>query len=231
MKTENIVIVGISTAANNICRFIEKYRAFNILGFAVDSQYKMQDTFLDRPVYELECLHTVVDKTSTFLFVAMQWNHLNGDRRRLYERLKADGWKFANLISPTAVINGSLNGDNCWISDLVCIDTDAQVGNNVFVKVGAWVGDHAAISDHCFIGAKSTIGGGVKIGEQSFIGLGATVFDDTTIGRKCIVGATTAVKRNLPDFSVYKTSQEMFVTKQYPEDVMENKLQFKKNVR
>lgn len=228
---ENIVIIGTSVAANNICKFIEKYKLYNVLGFAVNREYKTEATYLDKPVYCIEELDLIIDKTKDYIFVAIQWNRLNADRRKVYEQLKGEGYKFANLVSPLASINGVLAGDNCWITDFVCIDTDAVIGNNVFVKVGALVGDHALIGDHCFIGAKSTVGGGVKVGEQSFIGLGSVVFDDTTVGKKCIVGAATALKRNLPDFSVYKTASDNFVVKEYSEDVIEQKLLFRKNVR
>ena len=228
---DNIIIIGTSVAANNICKFIEKYKLFNVLGFAVNREYRNEETYLGKPVYEIECLDQVLDKSKDYVFVAIQWNRLNADRRKVYEQLKAEGFSFANIVSPLASINGKLEGDNCWITDFVCIDTDAVIGNNVFVKVGAMVGDHAMIGDHCFIGAKSTVGGGVTIGEQSFIGLGAIVFDDTTVGRKCIVGAATALKRNLPDFSVYKTSLDSYIVKAYSEDVIEQKLLFRKNMR
>ena len=228
---DNIIIIGTSVAANNICKFVEKYKLYNVLGFAVNMEYKTEATYLDKPVYCIEELDQIIDKAKDYIFVAIQWNRLNADRRKVYEQLKGVGYKFANLISPLASINGTLTGDNCWITDFVCIDTDAVIGNNVFVKVGAWVGDHAQIGDHCFIGAKSTVGGGVHVGEQSFIGLGSVVFDDTTVGKKCIVGAATALKRNLPDYSVYKTTSDNYVVKEYSEDSIEKKLLFKKNVR
>lgn len=226
-----IVIIGTSVAASNICKFIEKYKLYDVIGFAVNQEYRTVNTYLDKPVYNVEELSLVIDKSRDYVFVAMQWNRLNADRRKVYENLKAGGYRFANLVSPLASINGKLTGDNCWITDFVCIDTDAVIGNNVFVKVGALVGDHAQVSDHCFIGAKSTIGGGVQIGEQSFIGLGAIVFDDTKVGKKCIVGAATALKRNLPEFCVYKTASDNFVVKEYAEDEIEQKLLFRKNVR
>ena len=228
---DRLVIIGTSIAANNILKFVKKYKLFEVIGFAVNREYRTVSTYLNKPVYDVESLNSIIDKTTDYLFVAIQWNRLNAERRKVYEQLKAEGYKFANLVSPLASINGVLVGDNCWITDFVCIDTDAMIGNNVFVKVGAWVGDHAWIGDHCFIGAKSTVGGGVKIGEQSFIGLGAIVFDDTVIGKKCIVGAATAIKRNLPNFSVYKTATETYLSKQYSEDEIESKLLYKKNVR
>ncbi len=228
---EKIVIIGTSVAASNVCKFIEKYHIYEVAGFAVNQEFMSAGTYLDKPVFAIENLDKLFDKAETPLFVAIQWNRLNADRRKVYEQLKGQGWRFANLVSPLASINGQLMGDNCWITDFVCIDTDAVIGNNVFVKVGAWVGDHAQVGDHCFIGAKSTVGGGVKVGEQSFIGLGAVVFEDTTIGRKCIVGAATALKRNLPDFCVYKTVSDSGLVKEYSEDIIESKLLFRKNVR
>ena len=179
----------------------------------------------------VEELDRVIDKCKDYLFVAIQWNRLNADRRKVYEKLKSEGYRCANLVSPLASINGQLAGDNCWISDFVCVDTDAVIGNNVFVKIGVCVGDHAIIGDHCFIGAKSMVGGGVKVGEQSFVGLGSIIFDDTIIGKKCIVGAATALKRNLPDFCIYKTCSDNYIIKSCLENEIEQKLLFKKNVR
>jgi len=226
-----LFIVGTSVAGNNICKFVEKYNLFEVAGFAVNRQYKTAETFLGKPIYCLEEIDQVMDKSKDFLFIAIQWNQLNADRRKVYETLKSMGYRFANLVSPLASINGQITGDNCWITDFVCIDTDARIGNDVFVQVGACVCDHALVGDHCFIAAKSTVGGGVKIGEQSFIGFGAIVFDDTTIGKKCIVGAATALKRNLSDYCVYKTSSDSCIVKEYSEDTIEQKLQFRKNVR
>ena len=37
---DNIIIIGTSIAANNIYKFIEKYKLFNVLGFAVNREYR-----------------------------------------------------------------------------------------------------------------------------------------------------------------------------------------------
>ena len=136
-------------------------------------------------------------------------------------------------------INARSIGDNFTICQLTTLgnkmhgrnDLIPTIGNNVFVKGSAFIGTHTVISDHCFIGAHSTIGGAVHIGEQSFVGMAAVVFDDVKVGKKCIVGASTALKRNLSDFSVYKSSINTYIEKNYKEDEIESKLMFNKNVR
>lgn len=226
-----IVIIGTSTAAKNVFCFIKKYNLFDIIGFAVDRDYKTEDSFCDLPIFTTDSLDAIIDKENDYLFVAIQWNNLNSDRKKVYCHLKSQGYKFANLISPTAIINGRIEGDNCWISDCVIIDFDAVIKNNVYLKIGAFIADGVSVENHSFIGARSIIAGGVKIGEQSFVGVGSVIFDNVKVGKKCIVGAATALKRNLEDFSVYKTQQDSYTVKQYTEAEIESKLQFKKNVR
>lgn len=228
---ERIVIIGTSSTAADIYQFIRKYALYEVLGFAVDKQYLKETSFWGLPVFATEQLDEILDKEKDFVFVAMQWNKLNADRRKVYERLKEKGFRFANLVSPTAIVNGQLRGENCLVFDLVSIEFNTTIGNNVFVKGGAFVGPVTRVADHCFIGAKSVVGGGVELGEQSFVGLGAVVFDDVKIGRKCLVGAATVLKRNLEDCSVYKTSLESYVKKTYTEEEIEEKLLFQKNVR
>lgn len=228
---EKLVIVGTSTTAATVFKFVQRYQLYDVLGFAVNRIYLTTNEYSGKPVYAIEDLDTIIDKDKDLLFVAMQWNKLNAERRTVYERLKNGGWHFANIISPYAVVNGKLEGDNCWIADGAIIDFGATIGNNVFVKIGAFVADNTHVADHCFIGAKSTIAGGCNIGEQSFVGLNSTIFDCTTIGRKCLVGACAVVKRNLPDFTRCKTSSDLCELKQFGEDEIESKLMFKKNIR
>ena len=227
----NIIIIGTSSTAEVILHFINRYSLYNVLGFAVDRKYKDKDSFFGLPVFCIEELDFVMDKNIDFLFVAMQWNNLNSDRKNVYLQLKKEGYKFANLISPTALINGNIVGENCWIADNVVVDYGATIADNVFIKVGASVLENVKVEKHCFIGGRSLIGGAAIIGEQSFVGLSAVIFDKVVVGRKCIVGACTALKRNLDDFSIIKTSMENNIITQYSEDIIESKLQFQKNIR
>lgn len=228
---EKLVIVGTSSTAIDLYEFITYHKLFEVVGFAVNKEYINADTFCGKPVYPLEELDLYIDKSSTKLFVAILWNKLNSDRRRVYEQLKAEGYTFANVVSPTAIIQSPLNGDNCWINDYVVIKSNVAIGNNCIVRQYVLVGINAKIHDHCFMGNNSTIAGGCIIGTQSFIGMNATIFDNRSVGEKCIVGACSAIKRNLPDFSVIKIATDSMVIKLYSESEIENKLMFAKNVK
>lgn len=228
---EKLIIVGISSTARHVYDFVQGYHLYEILGFAVDEQYRTSDRFCDLPVYSLETLDDVFDKTEIKIFVAILWNRLNSDRKYLYERLKAQGYQFANLISPSAVIRGKLLGDNCWVHDYVVIQSQVEIGEDTMLMAFSLVGDYAQVGRHCFLGAKSTVAGKSLIGDQTFIGINCTVFDGTKVGKKCILGACTVVKRNVDDFSVVKTDTKSMIVVSCEEKNIESKLMFEKNER
>lgn len=228
---EKLLIIGTSTTARHVYDFVTEYDLYEIIGFAVDSEYKETEEFCDLPVYTIEDLDEIVDKDCCKLFVAILWNHLNADRRQLFEKLRRRGYRFANLISPTAKIRGKIEGDNCWIHDYVIIQSEAKVKEDCMLMAFSLVGDYSVLGAHCFMGTKSTLAGKCEVGEQTFIGINCTVFDGTVVGKMCILGACTVVKRNLPDYTIVKSSQNNVSIVQENEENIRNKLVFSKNVR
>jgi len=229
---DRLMIIGTGPNAVYAYEMIRQYRLYDVIGFAVNRDYMDQEhpTFQGLPVYAIEDLDQVINKKEVKLFVALLWNRLNADRRKLFEMLRNQGYEFANLIAPTAVIRGNIQGTNVWVCDYVIVQNDAVIEDDVVLMDMALVSSCCHIGPHCFLGAKSTVGGGSRVGEQTFIGINCTIFDDTRVGRKCILGACTAVKRNVPDFTLYKTSSEIQM-RTLTEETIEEKLLFRKNVR
>ncbi len=225
------MIVGTGTTARQVYDFVKGYDLYEIIGFAVDEKYKRSDSFCSLPVYTLKELDEVFDMREIKVFVALLWNRLNADRRDLYTRLETKGCRFANLVSPLAVVRGKLLGGNCWIHDYVVIQPEAEIGADCMLMAFALVGAYARLSAHVFMGTKSTVAGECEVGEQTFIGMNCTVFDNTKVGKKCILGACTAVKRNVADYTVIKTGALQVPPVQLDEETIESKLLFRDNVR
>ena len=228
---EKLIIIGLGTNARHVYEFVRMYNLYEVIGFAVHNRYKTVNSFYGLPVYSLETLKSDIEIGDYKVFVALLWNHLNADRKSLYDYCKKEGYDLANLISPHAVVRGKIMGDNCWVHDFVVIQNDAYIESDVALMAYTLIGADTHVGSHCFFGARSLLGGGSIIGEQSFVGLNATIFDDTQIGKKCIVGACTAVKRNMPDYSKYITSSNNIVIKQYSENEIESKLVYMENKR
>ena len=228
---DDLVLIGTGPTAKTLLKFTRDYNLYNVIGFAVDPQYIDSREYCGLPVYDLTRLEENVNKQSVKIFVTLSWNRLNAERMHLFIRLRTEGYKCANIISPNAIIHTEIRGTNCWISNLAIIEPNVLIGENTFIKSRAWIGTNSIIHDHCFIGAGSMIAGAAEIGEQSFIGINATIFDFVRIGRKSIIGACTKVKRSLPDFSIVKSTTSNEIIIQSSDKEIENKLLASSNVR
>lgn len=229
---KKIVLIGTADTAKDAYCFIQDYKLFEVVAFAVDREYKSEDTFCGLPVYCIDELSAIIDKGKIGIFIPIMWNYLNRQRRDVYERLRDGGFHFVNLIAPNAVIHSMGRiGDNCWISDGVVIGSHVKIGSNVFLMGQVWIGHYTTVEDHCFIGATSMVAGKVFIGEQTFVGINAMIFDCVKIGRKCLIGACSSVRRSLPDYSSVKISDVGVKIEQYDETSIENKLVAAQNIR
>lgn len=221
----NIVIIGISDVADRFIKIIEKYNLYNVVGCAVDKQY-LPDTDeillggAKRKVWNIEELKYHINSKVDLVFVALLFNHLNADRKNLYVKLKAQGFRFGNIISPLASVRTSDVGENCFIGDFVVIHEGAIIGNNVIIKDLTVVGAYSNIADHVFLSGCTAIGGGCCIGEESFIGMNATIYTGNNIGEKCLVNAGISVNKDIPSCAMVTCKRNNYDIKVFDREIM-----------
>jgi sugar O-acyltransferase (sialic acid O-acetyltransferase NeuD family) len=133
------------------------------------------------------------------MFIGMGYTGANRIRRDKYLAAKQKGYRFANLIHPTAcVASNAVLGENCLIMEQVLLQPYTVLGDNVFLWSGAAVLHHTVVEDHCFLGGRCVIAGCSRLGQGSFVGTGAVVRDCIDIPPGSIVGAGAVVLRS-PD--------------------------------
>ena len=217
---KDLVIVGAGSIANEVLSFIKKYNLYNVICFAVDRQYMNTDRLFDLPVYPLDELKKMVpiDETEFFIAIAF-YNYMNKYKREMYERLKPQGYKFANLISPKADVCSSSIGEGNWINDYAYLAFGSKIGNNNTFVQHSIVSHSTQMADHNVVSARAIIAGSCLIGNQNYFGVNSTVFNKLKIGNKCIVGGGSVVKKDLPDFTMVVAPDSYY--KQCDEDKIE----------
>ena len=118
----------------------------------------------------------------------------NAARKRVADRLAADGFRFATLVHPTA-----------WVAPTARVDEGAVVFAGVVVQPDVVVGAHAILNtgcsvDHdCVVGAFAHIGPGARlcgagqVGDGVLVGVGAVVIPAVRMGAWATIGAGAAV--------------------------------------
>lgn len=122
-----------------------------------------------------------------------------GPRRRVYERLRAEGFEIVPAIHPRAVVASSAEfGDGLTVMAGAVINAAARLGANVIVNTGAIVEHDCVVGDHVHVATGARLAGAVVVEDGAHIGLGASVRQGVRIGRGAVVGAGAVVVDDVP---------------------------------
>lgn len=118
-------------------------------------------------------------------------------RRRIQQRLMAEGWRFAGVRHPSVVVSrfAQVSNDAQLLAGCI-VQTGAQIGEGAIVNTAAVVEHDARVGDWCHIAPHALLCGEVSIGEGSHIGAGAVVRQGLTLGPGTVVGAGAVVVRS-----------------------------------
>lgn len=224
---EDLIIVGTGDRSKDVKNFVERYKLFNIVGYACSKEYveSSKKKLPNENVYFLDELDKYFDKSSIKLFVAIShFQYLNRDRRNIFNRLKNDGWHFATLIFPTATLASTSIGEGSWIMDDAYIGVDVIIGENTVVGVKSVIAHYNKIGNHIYIAPNSTILGNVDIGDSCFVGSRSLIFNNVKVGEKCLIGGGTIIKRNLPSYCHIKLPDDVVIIRQFDSESIEMKL-------
>jgi UDP-perosamine 4-acetyltransferase len=128
-------------------------------------------------------------------FVALGDNRL---RRKIGERLRAQGFELATLAHPSAVVSPSAAiGLGTVVMPLAVINAAARIGGHVIVNTGAIVEHDCVLGEGVHVAPRSALGGGCTLGEEVFFGIGACARPLSRIGAGATVGAGAVVVREI----------------------------------
>jgi len=197
----DVVIFGVGHSAELALAFFERQRK-RVVGFTVDPDYLADARFRGRPVVAWPELERHFPPETVELFAPISYRERNAIRRARFHDGRGRGYRFANLIHPSALIEGSVEGENCFIHENVVVQPHATVGENCVLWSGSCVAHHSSVGAHSFLAIHVAVSGGVSIGEQCFLGVRAAIRDNVELGRECMVGAGATVMRSLEDREV-----------------------------
>src|SRR5205823_11094007 len=121
-------------------------------------------------------------------------------RKRVFERVRVDGYRLVNAIHPTAVIARDVSiGEGVVVFANAVVNAGSVVGSNVILNTATTVDHDCTIANHVHLAPGVHAAGGVAIGEGTFVGTGASVVPYRKIGRWVVLGAGSVVVDDIPD--------------------------------
>jgi sugar O-acyltransferase (sialic acid O-acetyltransferase NeuD family) len=201
---KSIVVIGAGEQAKVIADILCLEEKYHIKGFLhTKKDYKNKVLIINGKRYKILGNYHEIDKLKLkeevdYCIVGVGDNT---DRRNYFEELKRVGFKFINVIHPTAYISKSAKlGIGLFIGPYVVINTQAIIGDNVIINSQALVEHDCIIEANAFISIGVKLAGGVRVENSAFIGAGAIILDNIKIGESSIVYAGSLVTKNIDKY-------------------------------
>jgi UDP-perosamine 4-acetyltransferase len=120
------------------------------------------------------------------------------DRRALFERFGASGYRFPVIAHASAVIASDAQlGDGAQVMAGAVIQPAVRIGRNALINTRAVVEHDCIVGDHAHVAPGAVLCGGVLVGESVHIGAGAVVLVGVKVGAGAVVAAGAVVTKDV----------------------------------
>lgn len=198
---KNIIIFGNGSYAKTLTYYIENYTDWNIVGYSTDLNFKME-SFNEKLYIPFE---TVLKDYSphTYEFVmGIGYKNMNNLRKNKFTMIKSYGYRFPNLIHPTAIINNTVLGEGNVILENTVIEPNTVLGSDNILWSAVLLGHDGIHGNHNHYAACSLLAGNCCVGDNCFFGNHATVKDGVRISSYSLLGAGVYVSKDTKEFDV-----------------------------
>lgn len=131
-------------------------------------------------------------------FVGVGGTGDNLPRMKIFKKVSAMGFTFANAIHLSAILSDSVKlGQGIAVMARAVINPDAEIGDNVIINTGAIIEHDCKIEAHVHISPGAVLCGAVRVGMGAHIGAGATIRQNISIGECAVVGAGAVVVKDV----------------------------------
>lgn len=131
-------------------------------------------------------------------------NPFTVERASLCKRLSQNGYRFASVVHPSAVVGRDTElGEGSQIMARAVVQCGGRIGRNVVVNTAASLDHDVLIEDDAFIAPGAVLCGAVELGRGAFIGAGAVVLPGVRIGANAVIAAGALVCSEVPAGGVF----------------------------
>jgi len=201
----SVIIFGIQDNAELAHYYLESDSPHQVVAFCVNREYlPSEPIFRGLPIVAFEDVEIHFPPSDFVFFAPLAPNHMNRNREKIYNEIKAKKYSLISYVSSKATTFGNEIGDNCFILEDNTIQPFTKIGNNVMLWSGNHIGHHGVIHDHVTFTSHVVMSGHCDIGPYSFFGVNSTIRNAVRIAEGSFVAMAAAITKDTEPWSVYK---------------------------
>lgn len=193
----DIVINGTGALGRMVFHLLDADDRYQVRGFTADARYCGDSSLLGVPLIPHDEIASVIPREDVECLSVL--GGLGGwqARRDHLETMRALGYRHANYVHPSAVVQGPQTwGTNTIVFPFCTIGFGGVLGDDTVIREKVYLGHDHRVGDHVFFGVGATIGGGCTVGDGAYIAMESTVTNDVSIGGGAFIGIGSLVLKD-----------------------------------
>ncbi len=199
-----VVLFGTGSVARVAYVALVHDSPYEVAAFTEDRECVADEALFGLPVVPFAEVATLYPPAKHKMFVAIGYERLNRTRAERCVQAKEMGYQLITYISSKAAVWPDLViGENCMVGPNAVIQPFVEIGNDVFIRGGSFVGHNAILKDHCFLAGGVVVLGHAVVEPYCLLGANSTVRNNVTIGSECVIGAGAVILQDTQERQVY----------------------------
>jgi sugar O-acyltransferase (sialic acid O-acetyltransferase NeuD family) len=197
---KNLLLIGGGGHCRSCIDVIEAEAVYGVIGIVESADHGGQGEVLGYPVVGTDEDLPKLLGDEVEVMVTLGQIKTPEPRRRLVQRLKSLGARFATCVSPLARVSPHARlGEGTMVMHGALVNAGAEVGEHCILNSASLVEHDALLLDFVHLSTGAIVNGGVKVGSGTFLGSKTTTREYIEIGCDNVICAGSVVLGALPD--------------------------------
>jgi UDP-perosamine 4-acetyltransferase len=173
-----------------------------VLGFTDSDPVRHGATLCGLPVLGGDDVLAAYDSRSICLINGLGSldNRAPSARSLLQQARMAQGWRFSNVVHPSACISQFARfGSGVQVMAGCVVQAGACIGDGVILNTRSVIEHDTVVGAWSHVASGATVCGQVRLGEFCHVGAGSVIRQGVQLGSRCLIGAGAAVVQDRPD--------------------------------
>lgn len=202
--SNKVIIFGTESNAELAYYYLQNDSSFDVIGFSCHSNFIKEKSFCNLPVIPFENIDKEYSIKSYRFFCPVAPSKMNRNREKIFNEVKAKGYKMISYIHSSVNVNNAVIGENCFIFENNTIQPFVKIGDNVIMWSGNHIGHHSIIDSHVMFTSHVVLSGKCIVHSNTFFGVNSTIRDGLTIAKGTFIAMGSVIVKNTEEWSFYK---------------------------
>lgn len=187
-ESKKIIMIGNGSLANTMMYYLKTTTNWEVVAYSSEL-ISEKTTYNGKPFVPINSLVDEYSINEYEVINVVGYSNMCGHRKRLYEKIKAMGYRMPNYIHPSAILNNVTLGDSNIVLENVVFEPNAIIENNIIIWSAVLIGHDTFVGSHSYFAPCSLIAGNSKVGQNCFLGSHSTLIDGGELAEHTLLGA------------------------------------------